>query len=115
MKRNLHIVNMQNKIKHLELENANLVRFLQNTACQGMNQQSDNIDANHVEFSTIQDHNYSMASNLDPVEQEKLQRINKMRASRHEPVEEKSDQNCLIQDLSKVSYKIDESVLKRLS
>lgn len=115
MKRNLHIVNMQNKIKHLELENENLVRFLQNTACQGINQQSDNLDANHVEFSTIQDHNYSIASSLDPVEQEKLARINRMKATRNEVAEEKSDENCLIQDLSKVSYKIDESVLKRLS
>lgn len=115
MKRNLHIVNLQNKIKHLELENQNLVRFLQNTAYQGMNPQSENIDGNHVEFSTIQDHNFSLASGLDPVEKEKLQRINNIKANRIETVEERSDENCLIQDLSKVSYKIDESVLKRLS
>lgn len=74
-----------------------------------------NPEADHVELSTIQDHNFSVASSLDAVDQEKLMNINARRIDRDNMGEENSDQNCIIQDLSKCSYKIDESVLNRLS
>ena len=101
----------------MELENQNLIRFLQNAGeMPNLDQQTEiNHEANHVEFSTIQDHNFSVASSLDPVDQEKLRKIHGLRAVKEEVSDEKSEQNCLIQDLSKCSYKIDESVLKRLS
>ena len=116
-KRNLYIVNLQGKIKHLELENTNLVRFLQNLShAQNPNQaNNNNHEADHVEFSTIQDPHFSVASSLNPADLEKLNRINQLKAVKEEDSGEKSDQNCLIQDFSKCSYKIDESVLKRLS
>lgn len=112
MKRNLHIINLQNKIKHLEVENQNIVRFLQSTPNQFRTQQFKNYhEANHIEFSTINDHTQSVISSLHPGQHEKLLRINRMKVIRDKIVEKQNDQKCVIQDLSNCSYNINNSVL----